>query len=164
MPRSRAFATMRERHSHGRATSSGPRIHPEPSHMPSRQGWRSSDDGRAANSGFLGARELITVATDVLCGRAPSGWLLHRPLLAGPIGELRIVLEEDEADGAHGAVAVLGEDQLRAALILGLGVVVVVPVEEADHVRVLLDRAGFAEVGEDRALIGALLGGTGELR
>jgi len=73
------------------------------------------------------------------------------------------VLEEDEADRADGAVAVLGEVELRDPGRLGLGVVVLVAVEEADEVGVLLDRAGLAEVGEDRPLVGALLRGAGEL-
>src|SRR5204862_375783 len=36
-PRERARLTIRSRHSHGRATSSGPRIQPEPSHTPNGQ-------------------------------------------------------------------------------------------------------------------------------
>ena len=56
------------------------------------------------------------------------------------------------------AVAVLGEDQLGAARVLGVLVVVVVAVEEADEVGVLLDRAGLAQVGEDRALVGRCSG------
>jgi hypothetical protein len=41
IPRRRARATIRERHSQGLATSSGPRIQPEPSQTPSGQGRRS---------------------------------------------------------------------------------------------------------------------------
>src|SRR3954451_12519896 len=164
IPRSRAFATMRERQSQGRATSSGPRIHPHPAQMPGRQGWRALEGEWIANSGLLGVGELVALAADVVDGRSLAGGLLDGPLLARPVRELGVVLEEDQADRAHRAVPVLGEDQLRAAGVLGVGVVVVVAVEEADHVGVLLDRAGLAQVGEDRSLVGPLLRGAGELR
>ncbi len=120
MPRSRAWATMRERHSQGRATSSGPRIQPEPSQMPSRHGGRSPDGGRLANSELLGIGEVVSHAGRHVLHRRPlAGRLLDgRAVLARPVGELRIVLEEDESDGADGPVAVLGEDQLGAARVL----------------------------------------------
>src|SRR3954453_5458716 len=164
MPRRRAFATIRDRQSHGRATSSGPRIQPEPSQMPSRHGSRSLGGEWIANSGLLRVRKLVAFITDVVDGRSLAGRLLDRSFLAGAVGELRIVLEEDQADGGNGARPGLGEDQLGPAGVLGVGVVVVVAVEEADHVGVLLDRAGFAQVREDRPLVGTLLGCAGELR
>src|SRR5215212_7098603 len=99
MPRSLAFATMRERQSHGRATSSGPRIQPDPSQMPRRQGWRSLVGEWIANSGLLRVGELIALGADVVDGWGLAGGLLDWPLLAGSVGELRIVLEEDQADG-----------------------------------------------------------------
>src|SRR3954447_26740341 len=111
MPRSRARATMRERQSQGRATSSGPRIQPEPSQMPRRHGCRSPSRAVRATS------ELLRPG-DVLQGRALTGRLLDRPLVACPICELRIVLEEDQPDGPDRAVAVLGEDQLGAPRVL----------------------------------------------
>src|SRR5262249_20812747 len=127
MPRSRALATMRERQSQGRATSSGPRIQPEPSQMPRRQGSRSPVRAPSANSRLLRAGQAAAALAEVLDRRALAGGLLHRPLLTRPVGELRVVLEEDEPDLAHRAVAVLREDQLRAAGVLRFGVVVVVP-------------------------------------
>src|SRR5919204_360108 len=79
---------------------------------------------------------------DVLHRRALTGRLLDRLLpTAGPVGELGVVLKEDHVDGSDWAVPVLREDQLGPAGILGLGVVIVVAVEEADEVGVLLDRA-----------------------
>ena len=58
----------------------------------------------------------------------------------------------------------LGEDHLGETLRVGLlAVVVLVAVDEEDEVGVLLDRAGLAEVGEDRALVLALLDGAREL-
>ena len=100
--------------------------------MPSRQGWRAF------------ARPL-----------------LDRLLVARPVRELGVVLQEDQADRPDRPVAVLGEDQLRPTGILGvLLVVVLVAVEEADEVRVLLDCSRLAEVGEDGPLVGPLLGGA----
>ena len=55
------------------------------------------------------------------------------------VGELRVPLQEGELLGADRAVAVLGEDHLGQALILGVLVVVLVAVEEHHEVRVLLD-------------------------
>src|SRR5215216_246674 len=156
IPRRRAFATIWERHSQGRATSSGPRIQPEPSQMPNRQGRRSPDRAEAATSELLRVR-------DVLERRALAGPLLDGLLLPRPVRELRVVLEEDEADGSDRPVSVLGEDQLRPAGVLGLGVVVIVAIEEADDVGVLLQGAAFSQVREDRALVGPLLGCAGEL-
>src|SRR3954468_18149899 len=100
-----------------------------------------------ANSGLLRAGERVPAAGQVLDRRSLAGRLLDPPLVAGSVGELGVVLEEDEADGPDGSVSVLGDDQLGAAGVLGLRVVVVVAVEEADDVSVLLDRAGLAEVG-----------------
>ena len=65
---------------------------------------------------------------------------------------------------AGGPVAVLAEDQLGDTLLVGLLVVVLVAVDEEDEVGVLLDRAGLAQVGEDRPLVLALLDGARELR
>src|SRR3954449_164724 len=128
MPRRRAWATIRERQSQGRATSSGPRIQPEPSQMPSLPGWRPLVGEWMANSGLLRAGERVSAAGQVLDRRSLAGRLLDRPLVAGSVGELGVVLEEDEADGPDGSVSVLGDDQLGAAGVLGLRVVVVVAV------------------------------------
>src|SRR6185436_8988614 len=121
MPRSRALATIWERHSQGRATSSGPRIQPDPSQMPSRHGCRSPDPTGRVTSEGLGVRVgLVEVRRAGALERRPlAGRLLDRLLAAaGAVGELRVVVEEDEVDRADGAVAVLGEDQLGAARIL----------------------------------------------
>ena len=68
-------------------------------------------------------------------------------------------------DGAGRAVALLCDDDLGFALqVFVLAVVVFFAVDEADDVGVLLDGAGFAEVGEHGALVaGALFVGTREL-
>src|SRR4051794_24165823 len=127
MPRRRAWATIRERHSQGRATSSGPRIQPEPSQMPSRHGSRSLDRGSVANSEGLRVRLVIghpdvrsVGNAGVLHRRALAGRLLDRLLAAtGPVGELGVVLEEDHVDRPDRAVPVLRQDQLGPAGVLG---------------------------------------------
>ena len=60
-------------------------------------------------------------------------------------------------------MTVLGDDALRHALVLGVFVIVFVPVQEHDRVGVLLDGAGFPEVGQNRPLVGAALHRTGQL-
>ena len=62
-----------------------------------------------------------------------------------------------------GAVAVLGDDDLGDAGLV-VGVVVLGPVEQEDHVGVLLDGARLAEVGHPRAAVLAVLDGPVELR
>src|SRR5206468_359461 len=80
------------------------------------------------------------------------------------IGELRVVPEECQPDRPRRTVTLLADDDLGGALVARIGVVVLVAVDEEDHVGVLLDRARFAKVGHDRTLVGALLERTVELR
>src|SRR6476620_9188021 len=85
-------------------------------------------------------------------------------ILRQQVHELGKLAAEDELDPVDRAVAVLGDDELRDARFLGLlRVVVLVAVDEHDEVRVLLDGAGLAQVGEDRALVGARLDAAVEL-
>src|SRR5580658_9817212 len=72
--------------------------------------------------------------------------------------------------GAGGAIALLGDDDLGLALGIRILVAVLVflvvalAMNKSDHVGVLLDRAGLAQIGEDRLFVsGALLGGAAEL-
>src|SRR3954454_10589881 len=79
-------------------------------------------------------------------------------VLGQQVHELGELAAEDELDAVDRAVAVLGDDELGDARLLGLlRFVVLVAVDEHDQVRVLLDGAGLAQVGEDRALVGARL-------
>src|SRR5439155_7156348 len=80
------------------------------------------------------------------------------------IREFRVALQEREPLDAGRSVAVLGEDDLGEALLVGLLVVVLVAVDEHNEVGVLLDRSGFSQVGEDRPLVVTLLDGAGKLR
>src|SRR5579872_301009 len=56
--------------------------------------------------------------------------------------EARVLLVEPDTDRVRGAIALLGDDELRDVLILGLLVVVVVSIDEDNVVGVLLDGAG----------------------
>src|SRR6056297_1049212 len=78
-------------------------------------------------------------------------------LAAGEVRELGQVGQERELDDAGGTVAVLGDDQFGDALVRAVVVVDLVTVDEADEVRVLLDRAALTQVGELRPLVGARL-------
>src|SRR5439155_10738360 len=66
------------------------------------------------------------------------------------VRELRIPLEERELDGVCRTVPVLGDMDLGKPLLVALVVVVLIPVYEKDDVAILLDRAAFSQVGEDR--------------
>ncbi len=55
--------------------------------------------------------------------------------------------------GAGGSVALLGDDDLGDAFVRAVAEVVLVPVDEHDRVRVLLDGTGLAQVAELRTLV-----------
>src|SRR5690606_22206107 len=90
-------------------------------------------------------------------------------LFAAGVGlEPRALLAEVQLHGAGRTVALLADDQLRLALqtlLLGLRRrnVILGPAQEHDEIGVLLERAGLAQVGELRAVIGSLLGRAREL-
>ena len=84
-------------------------------------------------------------------------------MLPLPVGEGLVLADPLHFYRAGLAMAVLGNDALGHALILGIFVVVFIPVQEHDGVRVLLDGAGFPEVGQNRSLVGAALHRTGQL-
>ena len=64
------------------------------------------------------------------------------------LGEL---LMEEQVYRANRAVAVLGDDKFRYVFIFGFGVIVIFAVQEHYNIRVLLQRAGFAQVRKHRA-------------
>src|SRR3954462_12890949 len=78
--------------------------------------------------------------------------------------EARVLALEGQRDVAKAAVAVLGDDEVGLARAVGVLVVVLVAVDEHDEVGVLLDLAGLTQVGEHRALVGARLDATRQLR
>src|SRR6185437_12736246 len=76
--------------------------------------------------------------------------------------------EVGEVGHVHGTcrtIALLGDDDLRLALeVFVLAVVVLLAMDERNHVRILLNGAGFAQVREQRLLVaGALFASTREL-
>ena len=70
---------------------------------------------------------------------------------------------EEELDFASGATAVLGKNKVGDILAIGIFIIVIFAINEEDDIGVLLDRTGFAEVGEHRNFWIALLDGTAEL-
>src|SRR5450759_6039700 len=89
----------------------------------------------------------------------------------GPCGSPLRLLHVDEpaevtleggGDGLGLAVAVLGDDEVgfAGAFVFVVGIFAV---KEDDHVGVLLEGAGLAEVAEEGLLVGALLGASVEL-
>ena len=61
-------------------------------------------------------------------------------------------------------MAVLRHDALGQVLLFGILVVIILAVEEHDLVRILLNGAGLAQIGQHRALILSAFIGAGELR
>src|SRR2546422_5316672 len=104
---------------------------------------RSGEGAPASPHRRLGSTLLVQRrARAAVCLRLPR----HLAVL-----EARVLLQEGQLDLADGAVALLGDVDLGDTLLLAvLGVVVLVAVEEADDVRVLLYRAGFAKIREPR--------------
>src|SRR5712692_4683390 len=100
------------------------------------------------------------LATARLGGRVPQRAVVEA-------GEFALEVQRHEAGRA---VALLTDEQLRQALdvvpvLVGRAVIHLGAVDEAHHVRVLLDRARLAQVGELRAVVaGALVRRPRQLR
>ena len=67
---------------------------------------------------------------------------------SGEPGELAVPAE---LYGSHLAVAVFGDNALGNARFSLLGIIIFIPVQKHDDVRVLLDRTRFAQIGEHGA-------------
>ena len=80
------------------------------------------------------------------------------------IRELRIIRQPYEFNGSDRAVSLFGDDDFSDVFLVGVFVVIVVSVEEHNHVGILLDGSGFSEVGQHRTVVGTLLYGSGKLR
>src|SRR5262245_45023360 len=130
MPRLRPRLRRSARHWQARATSSGPRIQPEPSQTPCGQAASRKGSLRAIAIRVLPPpsrpSEVGPRGAGVGERRLLAGGLLDRLLLAGEVGELREAVEEDQLAGPDRAVAVLGDDQVGEAVRLLVGVAVVV--------------------------------------
>src|SRR5229473_2913730 len=102
---------------------------------PARPGAAIGMGARAARLTFLGALEVAGFGSVIL-----------------EAGELADV---GQLGGVGGAVALLGDDHLGYAWLLAVAMVHLVAIDERDEVGVLLDRARLAQIGEQRAAIGA---------
>src|SRR5690606_37327439 len=78
-------------------------------------------------------------------------------VVAGVVLEAGVLPDEGQPGRVDRAVALLADDDLGDALLVGIGVVDLVAINEHDDVGILLDRARFAQVGHDRPLVGSLL-------
>ena len=144
-----------------RATSSSPRIQPEPSQTPSGQAGSRHGSLRAiagvsasgapprptSSSGGPSPAGCSTGSLLARRGRRTSGSGRGRRARTSPIGPLRcLAMISSATPGSLGLV---------------VGSVVLVAVDEDDEVGVLLDRARLAQVGEDRALVRCAARGRG---
>src|SRR6266516_5710027 len=78
--------------------------------------------------------------------------------------ESGVLFQEGKLDLARRPVALLTDDDLGDALVLGLLVIDLIAVDEDDQVGVLLDRTAFAEIRQLRDAVAALFDGTAQLR
>src|SRR5215813_3047632 len=136
----------------------------------------------------MAARSMVRMASAARSAEA-SAAAMGQLFVAREIGELRHLALEVERHGADGAVALLGDENVGdvadllamllpaldafvelihrfVSALLGLAalVIVLLAVDEHDDVGILLDRAGFAQVGELWPLVLALLDRARELR
>ena len=83
--------------------------------------------------------------------------------IEGEVFKQGIFAKPFEFDGAGFAASLFGDDDFGDAFIGGFLVVVIISIDEGDHVGVLFDGAGFAEVLEHGALVGSGFDATVEL-
>ena len=89
----------------------------------------------------------------------PAAWLnlfLH-------ICKFCVSGEPGKLYGSDGAVSLLGYDDFRHILAVGVLVVIIVAVEEHYHVRILLDGSRLTQVGKHGAVVRPLLHRAGQL-
>jgi len=79
------------------------------------------------------------------------------PVYRRQVGDFAYRRRNESLTVSVGPLRCLATINSAKALLVGLVVVVLVAVDEADDVGVLLDRSRLAQVGEDRALVVALL-------
>src|SRR3954451_15858991 len=129
--------------------------------LPSSPHWAPTTTSPGISEGLVGvARWDVCVAVHGTWRERPAGARASdgaRPRelsLAIHVGELRGARQEREHDLAHRSVAVLRDDDVRLAWALRIAIVVLVAVDEHDEVGVLFDLARFAQVREQRLLVG----------
>ena len=97
----------------------------------------------------------------VSVGRYTFGLLAGFVIAFEHVGKTGRIVEECEVEFADGAVALLGNNDLGAALEVGVVLLVDLFAEDKhNNVGVLLDGAGFAEVGELGAMVAAAAFGS----
>src|ERR1700690_2076090 len=86
--------------------------------------------------------------------------LVFRPSVGRSFLKTRVGVAEDEMDAVGGAVALFGDQNLGLGALFGgfIGLESIWAVDEHHDVGVLLDGAGFAEVGKLRAAVFAFRG------
>src|SRR3990172_9420356 len=99
-------------------------------------------------------------------------WLRQNPglvpcLLIATTGETfkaGVFADEGHANGPGRAVTLLADNDLGNTLVRRIRLVVFLAIHHQDHVGILLDSAGFAQVGHHRPLVGAFLDLPRQLR
>src|SRR6056297_17679 len=109
---------------------------------------------------FIGVRRFVVssfgrfVAGTV---RRLSGVVVYAVAVLDVVAEAQVLTFEVQHEITGCAVAVLADDDLGLALVRRIVVVDFITVNEQDHVGILLDGAGFTQVGHHRPLVGPLL-------
>src|SRR4051812_26798245 len=81
------------------------------------------------------------------------------------IAEARFLFQKRETNEARGTVALFRDVELRHVLVFRLDVGVLVrPEQQDDEIRVLFQRAGFAQIRQHRTMVRPRLGCAAELR
>ncbi len=79
--------------------------------------------------------------------------------------EARVFTNESHVNGANRPVTLLTDDELRNALVIWVvRVIHLIPVNEGNDVRILLDRARLPQIRHHGALVGALFERAVKLR
>ena len=109
--------------------------------------------GKRHQDSFAGCQHLVRldrVFYDFQHGLLPmdSVWIGKRCILTDPLQLHRV----------GGAVSVFGNNNFRYVLLLRFVIIIIVTINKHDDIRVLLDRTGFAQIGQHRPLIRALFG------
>src|SRR5439155_8454184 len=159
----RLFALTRDRRpSSPRGSRLGAEVRPRPSSRVFSCSGRRLKHGEQRDGALVAVASvsgLFAARLHGAYGAAKAALVQRRPLVAAAdilgrhlaVLEAGVLLQEGQLDLADGAVPLLGDVDLGDALLLGVvRVVVLVAVEEADHVRVLLDRAGFTKIRQAR--------------
>src|SRR5688500_6856907 len=168
MAEARSFARERVRvtlrHSHGATDPSSASSQPIPSHFASGQaepvsarriGTTVPPSGGTRGGRLRAGSEVIYLVTDRIAGRLELVAGGRRRIHVTPprqVLELRIGREEGQLDVPDGPVAVLGDDDVRlaAGVLVGIVLVVLLAEDEADDVRVLLQVPRLAKRSEER--------------